>query len=68
MLFFTQVNCEYVLLIILLPVVKLNDGQAKRQRTEYLRQRIRQRNSVRARNRMLKQADLLSRKLARYDY
>ncbi|KAF2293834.1 hypothetical protein GH714_005049 [Hevea brasiliensis] len=40
--------------------------RAKRQRAEYLRQRGRQQNSVRVNwNRMHKQADLLSRKLAR---
>ncbi|XP_050209496.1 uncharacterized protein LOC126660190 [Mercurialis annua] len=40
--------------------------RAKRQRAEYLRQRGRQRNSVRVNwNQMQKQADLLSRKLAR---
>lgn len=46
----------------------INDEQAKRQRAEYLRQRgARQRSSGRVnRNRMHKQADILSRKLARH--
>ncbi|KAI4318505.1 hypothetical protein MLD38_032201 [Melastoma candidum] len=39
--------------------------RAKRQRAEFLRQRIRQQSSPRLNKRMIKQADLLSRKLAR---